>query len=160
MPNSQLNNDPSNAVSLTDIQTGIRVDRNVTGLVTGLNAIFEVIGGPVLVTFFYGIVTLGIQAAATVIHLDMDVAAGAGFDFDLSVNSADLTGDVIGTMYIPPATAAGAITVSAGLNICPQWILPIGELMLHGPAANRTGTIVWSLYYVPLTEGAYVVAHA
>jgi len=159
MPNSQLNNDPSNAVSLTDIQTGIRVDRNVTGITTGANAFFEIFGGPVLVTFFYGIVTTAIQAAATTLHFDMDVTAGAGFDFDLSVASADLTGDIAGTMYIPPATTAGAMTVSAGLNICPSWILPIGELLLHA-SATRTGCIVWSLYYVPLTEGAYVVAHA
>jgi len=151
------NYDPSNAVSLTDLNTGIRVDRNVTGITTGLNAIFEVFGGPVLVNLFYGIVTTQIQAAATLIHLDFDADAGAGFDFDLSIDSADLTGDIVGTMYIPPATTGGAITVSAGLNICPQWILPVGELMLHA-SATRTGCIVWSMYYYPLTEGAYVVA--
>jgi hypothetical protein len=155
-----LNTDPANATTITDLNTGIRIDRNVAGITTGANAIFEIIGGPVYVNMFYGIVTVAIQAAATLLHFDMDVTAGAGLDLALSVDSADLTGDVATTVYIPPATVAGAMTVHAlGLNIFPTWILPIGELMLHA-SATRTGTIVWSMFYYPLTEGAYVVAHA
>ena len=154
-----LNYDPANAVSLTNVNTGIRVDREVAGI-PDLQAIFEVFGGPVLVTGLYGVVTVALQAAATTILMYMDVTAGApALDFDLSVASADFTGDAIGTIYMMPATTAGAITVSAGLNICPSYILPIGELMLDS-SALRTGTIKWSMFYYPLTEGAYVEAHA
>jgi hypothetical protein len=153
------NYDPTNAVNITDINTGIRVDRNVAGITTGTNAIFEVFGGPVLVNLFYGIVTVAIQAAATTLHLEYDVTAGAGLDFDLCIASADLTGSAIGTVLIPPATTAAALVLNADINICPQWILPIGELLLHA-SATRTGTVVWSMFYYPLTEGAYVTAHA
>jgi hypothetical protein len=140
---------------------GMRVDRQVDGIVTGQNPIFTVHDGPVLVTLFIGVVSTQLQAAALLLHLDFNADAGAGFDFDLSVDSADLTGDDVGTMYIPPATVAGALTTDGGggLNICPQWILPAGTLDLHA-SASRTGEIDWSLWYIPLVEGAYVTAHA
>lgn len=159
MPNNMFNNDPANAVGITDVNLGIRVDREVVGITTGTNAIFEVFGGPVLVTFFCGVVTTVIETAATLLHLEYDVTAGAGLDFDLSVDSADLTADAVGTVYQAPATTAGALTVSVGTLLSPEWILPIGELLLHA-SATRTGTIRWSLFYVPLVEGAYVAAHA
>jgi hypothetical protein len=153
MPNYQW----STRQAVADINTGLRVDRNVAGITTGQNPIFTIIGGPVLVNMFIGVVTVQIQAAATALHLDVDAASGAANDFALSVDSADLTGDIVGTVYTCPATAAGALIVDAGYNLHPGWVLPPGTLDLHA-TATRTGTIVWSLFYVPLADGAYVEA--
>jgi hypothetical protein len=143
----------------TKERLGIRVDREIAGYDNGEDPIFEVIGGPVKMNLLFGIVTDTMAGAGSVMLLHM---AGTLADhFDLSIDSADFDTDAIGTVYILPATAGGAITTDGGggINLCPEWILPVGELMLHAGAAG-TGTIKWSLFYVPLVEGAYVVAHA
>jgi len=138
---------------------GIRVDNAVDDITIAADPIFDVVGGPVKMTLLFGVVTADIAGAGSTILLNMNGTLAD--DFVLSIASADFAGDLIGTMYILPATAGGAITTDGGggINLCPEWILPVGALCVTGGAAG-TGTINWSLFYVPLVEGAYVVAAA
>ena len=153
--------DMNNIRVYTDLNLGIMLHRDVAGITTGQNPIYTIFTGPVLVRALYGVVTVQLQAAALLIHLDFNADSGAGQDFDLCVDSADLTGTAVGTVLIPPATVAGAITTDGGggLNICPSWVMMPGTLDLHANN-TRTGTILWTMFYVPLIEGAYVTAHA
>ena len=143
----------------TKERLGIRVDNSVSGILAAADPVFEVIGGPVKVNLIFGIVTTIIAGAGATILMNMN--ATVADDFVLSIASADTNTNDVGTVYILPATAGGAITTDGGggINLCPEWILPVGELCVTGGAA-ATGVIKWSLFYVPLVEGAYVVAHA
>ena len=156
MPNYQ----PSTRQAVSDIGWGLRVDATTYPIVTGQNAVFNVIGGRVVVIDLIGIVTVQLQAAALLLHWDCDMDIGG--DAAMSIDSADLTGDIVGTMYLMPAAAGGALTVPAGgayLKLFPQigWIIGPGALDLHASAGN-TGGIKWSVFYYPLDEGAYIEA--
>lgn len=154
MPNYDLNT----IGAYTKYVKGIRVDREIAGIADG--ALFLVVNGPVQLNLLYGIVTNTVGAA---IHFHMDYVADlATGNFAMNVESADFTTDAIGTVYILPATAAGAITTDGGGGLQlfrNPFILQPGHIWLDADA-TVTGTIKWSLFYVPLIEGAYVEAHA
>ena len=156
MPNYDMNS----LGTYTKGRFGIRVDNDVTDIVNGADPIFEIFSGPVKVNLMFGIVTTIIAGAGCTLALNF-VGTNAAHSCALSAASADFDTDAVGTLYIPPATAAGAITTigGAGLDLFPEWILPPGEIDVTGGAAG-TGVIKWSLFYVPLVEGAYVLAHA
>jgi hypothetical protein len=143
---------------IADLVYGIRVDNSPTSIVTGQNALFNVSGRVWLIDLI-GIVTTDIEAAATLLHFDFD--ADVGGDAAMCIDSADLTGDVAGTMYALPAAAASALAVPAGgyLRLFPSvgWVLSSGAIDLHA-SASRTGVIKWSAFYVPLEDGAYIAA--
>jgi len=144
---------------IADINHGLRVDATTYPVVTGQNAVFTV-SGRCLVYDLIGVVTTELQAAALLLHWDCDMDVGG--DAAMSIDSADLTGDVVGTQYLMPAAAGGALTVPAGgayLRLFPAlgWVVSSGALDLHASAGN-TGGIKWSVYYIPLEDGAYIQA--
>ena len=156
MPNYQ----PSTREVIRDIQIGLKVEATTYPVVTGQNAIFNVVGGRVLLHDILGVVTVQLEAAALLLHWDADMDVGG--DAALSIDSADLTGDVVGTQYLMPAAAGGALTVPGGgafLRLFPAlgWVVSAGALDLHASAGN-TGGIKWTLFYTPIDEGAYVEA--
>lgn len=143
---------------VADINYGLRVDTTTGPIVTGQNAIFNVTGR-VHVTDLIGIVTTTLEAAALTLHFDFD--ADVGGDAAMCVASADLTGTAAGTMLILPAAAASALAVPAGgyMKLFPAvgWVLSSGAIDLHASAGN-TGAIKWSVFYVPLEDGAHIDA--
>jgi len=146
--------------ALANINIGIRVEATTDPIVTGQNAVFNIVGGRILLHDLLGVVTTELEAAALLLHWDADMDVGG--DAALSVDSADLTGDVVGTQYLLPAAAGGAVTVPAGgafLRLFPAlgWVVSAGALDLHASAGN-TGAIKWTLFYTPLDDGAYVEA--
>ena len=150
----------STRLRVVDIGYGLRCEATTNPIVTGQNAVFNIIGGRVLLVDLVGIVTADLQAAALLLHWDADMDIGG--DAALSIDSADLTGDVVGTQYLMPAAAGGAMTVPAGgayLKLFPQigWVLNTGALDLHA-SASRTGGIKWTVWYYPLDDGAYIQA--
>ena len=145
---------------LGDINMGMKVEATTYPVVTGQNAVFNFVGGRVLLHDLLGVVTTQLEAAALLLHWDADMDVGG--DAALSIDSADLTGDVVGTQYLMPAAAGGAMTVPAGgafLRLFPAlgWVVSAGALDLHASAGN-TGGIKWTLFYTPIDDGAYVVA--
>jgi hypothetical protein len=154
-----MNYNQSTRNRIADLVYGLRVDATTYPVVTGQNAVFN-IHGRVWLNDLIGVVTVELQAAALLLHWDADMDVGG--DAALSIDSADLTGDVVGTQYLMPAAAGGALTVPAGgayLRLFPQigWVLSSGALDLHASAGN-TGGIKWSAFYVPLETGAYIEA--
>jgi len=146
--------------AIGQIYQGIKVEKTTYPVVTGQNAVFNVVGGRILLLDLMGLVTVQLQAAALLLHWDADMDIGG--DAALSIDSADLTGDVVGTMYLMPAAAGGAMTVPAGgayLRLFPAlgWVIGAGALDLHASAGN-TGGIKWTMWYIPLDDAAYVTA--
>lgn len=152
---------PDSTMNVVEAMThGIRVDKHTHPIVTGQNAIFSVTGKVLLVDLI-GEVATTLEAAALTLHFDFDADLGAGGDAAMSVASADLTGTAAGNLLAMPATAAGALTVTAQgyLKLFPVigWVLKDGDIDLHASAGN-TGGITWSLWYIPLEDNARVVA--
>jgi hypothetical protein len=117
--------------------------------------LFNVIGGRVAITQIIGEVTTVIQTQANNTKLTATPTDGTAVDLCAALNIA---GDEVGTLYGITGTPANAMT-GTGLIVkqAAQVIVNTGTIDLDC-AANSTGEIKWSIYYIPMDEGAYVEA--
>jgi len=123
-------------------------------------ALFTIAGGRVLVTSIIGEVTTVIQTQADATKLQFD-PTDAGATQDLCA-TLDITADAVGTMYSITGTPATAMQdalnfVSADKTLARPLVLKPGSILLNCAATN-TGSVKWSLTYLPLDEGASVSA--
>lgn len=144
---------------IADIALGLRVERPAAVIAAATN-IFTVAGGNVLITGFYGEITVVIDGANQ-LTLTYDADTGAT-DTVLGSQGADIDTFIAGRMIYLPA-AAGALTNTATAGACPldvaeNWILPPGHMDLTSTGTTTTGKIRWVLFYIPLADGAYVYA--
>ena len=144
---------------IADMRLGCRVERAAAAVTTGPTNYFHVSGGNVLLTGFYGEITVA-QAVAQVLAIDLDVDAGT--DVPLGSNGAEANNYVVGRMCYLPA-AAGAVTWSAAggacpLEIGPPIVLSPGMITVTSSGSQTTGRMKWALWYVPIEDGAYVEA--
>lgn len=140
---------------------GVQVDRATAALpASAASAIFTIAGGRVAITSIVGEVTTVIQTQADNTKLTFDpTAAGATQDLCAVL---DITADAVGTMYSitgTPATALGDSLnfVSSNKMLAQPLILKPGSILLDCAATN-TGSVKWTLTYVPYDDGATVVA--
>jgi hypothetical protein len=148
--------------SIADINQGIRVDRATAALPqTGQYDLFTVAGGRVLVLGILGEVTTVIQTQANATNLEFNPTAATLADSDLCTG-LDISADVVGTLYTIDGTAANAM-VDSGTDgwvaytlASPLFMAP-GAIELHCAASN-TGSVKWSIWYIPLDDGAYIEA--
>lgn len=128
----------------------------------GDDDLFTIANGPILVTHFYGLVSVVIGSnvcTCTIQHACADPAA----DITLSTTVA-ITDDAVGTTYYIDNTALGVFTpVTAGSVIIPAlmlpWLLTPGTLQATFSAAN-TGAIRWFMVYKMLSQFSRVEAAA
>ncbi|HJV15623.1 MAG TPA: hypothetical protein VJ625_17185 [Propionibacteriaceae bacterium] len=149
------------ASAYTKVIRGIKVSRATATLPqTTTSTLFTISTGRVLVTAIVGEVTTVIQTQADNTKLTFDpTAAGATQDLCAVL---DITADAVGTMYSITGTPATAL--QDALNFLPSnkvlaqpLILKPGSILLDCAASN-TGSVKWDLWYVPLDDGASVVA--
>lgn len=149
---------------VADINQGLRVDRAAATLPQGASDdLFTIAGGSVLVLGLLGEVTTIIGGAnATHLEFSPDAATLADNDLCDSATALDINGDVVGTLYTITGTATDDL-VDSGTD---GWVIytlanPLfmseGAIELHC-AGSVTGEIKWSIWYVPLEEGAYIAA--
>ena len=153
-----LNISEDTALRIADIALGMRVDR-AAAVLAAAQTLFTVHTGNILVTGFYGEIMVAIDAANQ-LTLTYDADAGAALDTVLGSLGADINTFVAGRMIYLPA-AAGALTNTATCGACPldvaeNWILPPGHFDLTSTGTTTTGTIRWTLFYIPLEPGVYV----
>lgn len=149
---------------VADINLGLRVDRAAALVTQATVPLFTVAGGRVLMTGFLGEIAVVIANTACTLqisHLRTDVVTPVATV--LCIASASIAQATAGTMFTLPAAVGSVLTTStnnsaAAFNFSPSWVLPIGNLDLIGSAAPATGTIKWSMWYIPLDDGAYVTA--
>ena len=149
--------------SLADIKQGIRVDRAAAVGALGTNNIFTVATGRVLLTGLIGeLTTLNDATASTlqITHLRTDVTTPVATV--LSIASASTANATAGTMYTLPAAVGTALVTSinnsAAIMGLQPWgiVLGVGGLRLVVGTGATTGTIKWSVWYIPLDDGAYM----
>ncbi|MEW2420444.1 hypothetical protein AB0911_07860 [Streptomyces nigra] len=137
---------------------GTKVDRATATLpATTQSAIFTVTGGRVLVTSLVGEVTTAIQNQAC--NLKVTANPTTGTDVDIAAN-LNVQADEVGCLYgITGLFSDALVGANAGAGVVPRnpVVLPVGTLDLVTSATN-TGSVKWSLTYVPLDDGASVAA--
>lgn len=145
---------------IRQILLGTRVDRATATLPqTATGAIFNVTGGRVLVTGLLGEVTVGTGATATTLAVTSTPTSGTAVTVATATSVASKE---VGTQVTLPVTSGGAAVVSnAGgggqLPAHAPYVIPVGSLGITTSAGN-TGSLKWSITYVPLDDGATVTA--
>lgn len=127
---------------------------------TGQAAIFTVAGGKVVVTGLVGEVVVTTPATTNTLKITGNPTAGTDVDWTSATSTASLE---VGAMIHLGLTAGGALIIkSAGgggaLDAYNGRVAQIGTIDLVTSGSAATGTIKWSLTYVPLDLGATVVA--
>jgi len=149
----------SEFIKLEDVRQlhkGIKVERPASLTPqTGVLPIFNVLVGRVAITQIVGEVTVVLPALANNMTLEHNPAVGTTVPLCLLL---DTTGDEVGCLYgIEGDPAVALIGINAGGLPAQERdvILPIGTLDWRC-SASRTGEIKWTIFYVPIDDGAYV----
>ena len=135
---------------------GQTVERATAVIAIGTAPLFTVSGGRIVVTQILGEITVVMQAIATTLRLQADPTLGTTRNLcaDLDVN-AYAAGDLLGITGIntdamqPPATGGALEAQTMGV------IVQEGTIDLVA-GANNTGSVKWTLKYIPLDDGATV----
>jgi len=137
---------------------GGRVDRATATLPqTAQSALFTVSGGKVAILGIVGEVTTAIQNQANNTKIVSNPTTGTDVDLCAVLNIAN---DEIGTLYgITGTFATAMVGVNAGAGVmCSQpVVVPPGTIDLNCAASN-TGSVKWSIWWLPLDDGATVTA--
>ncbi len=141
---------------------GLQAIKSLTAVTNGTQALFTVTGIVVL-NAVVGVVTVAMDATATSINLDFDPTIGSAVDL---CAATVVTSDAAGTIYGIETWRSGLL-VSANTDapdtafspLSPQnsVVLQPGQILLVGTAAN-VGDTTWYAQWVPLTDGATLVA--
>ena len=137
---------------------GAKVDRATAALpATTAAALFTVSGGRVAITQIVGEVTTVIQTQANNTKLTANPTTGTSVDICAVL---DISADEVGTLYGITGVAADAlIGVNAGGLSGQDRPVVVNEGTIDLVcAATNTGAVKWTLFYVPIDEGASVVA--
>lgn len=126
---------------------------------TSTDNLFTVAGGRVLITLLVGEVTTIIQNSDPVAKITSTPTTGTAIDV---ASTVDLTSLEVGGFVLCEGDGTALIKSNAGAapgaaSSSRPWICPIGTIDLT-TGASKTGAIKWDLFYVPLDEGASVVA--
>lgn len=153
----------SNRLAATANILGLRVDRASADCQGAADTpIFNILGGRVFVTQILGeVADVAIAAGGNNFKLQSNPTA-AGTTTDLCAN-LDIDADPIGTMYsitgIPgDALVRGEEGAVQGMTV-KGVVVPVGAIETVS-AGNVAGQMKWSLWYIPLDDGAYVEAVA
>jgi len=143
------------------IGKGIRVERAISPLPqTKTESLFTVSGGKVLLTQIEGEVTTNIEAAANATKLLHTPAVGTAIDICATLDIgtlAFLKGDIMSITGVFANPMGPAASGGAAQGISNPVVLKAGNLGINC-AASKTGNIKWTMHYVPLDDGATVVA--
>jgi hypothetical protein len=142
---------------------GLKVDRATATLPqTTAAAIFNIVGGRVVVTSIVGEVTTAIQNQANNTKLQANPTTGTTVDLCATADVANL--EAGGFLSVTPDFDATPFSVAlqkqlaGGINLpVTRILLAVGTIDLNCSASN-TGSVKWSITYVPFDVGAYVTA--
>ena len=143
---------------LAEIALGFRVDKAAANLPqTAAAAIFTIATGRVLVTLLIGEVSTIIQTQANTTKITINPTTGTSGDV---ASGLDISADEVGTHYIVEGDGTALVGTNAGTGwgaVSLPFIVPIGGLDLDCSASN-TGQVKWTVFYLPIDDGAVVTA--
>ena len=137
---------------------GTRVNRSTADVITGSNVpIFTVATGRVLLTALSGKVTTVIGAGASNAKFQFNPTTGTTVDMCANL---DIDADEAGTLYSITGVPGDAMLTSqsgAVRTFATPIILDIGDIEFLG-GTDRTGSISFQAWYIPLDDGATLAA--
>lgn len=140
------------------IGLGTKVDRATAALPqTTTGNLFTVTGGRILLTSIVGEVTTVIQTQANNTKLVSTPTTGTAVDICAVL---DISADEVGCLYgITGVFSDAMVGSNAGATTVQQraTVIPVGNIKLSCAASN-TGSVKWSMTYIPLDDGASVAA--
>jgi len=141
---------------------GLRVDRaTAVPPQTGVQVLFNVEVGRVLVNLILGVVTTVIGNVATIMHMQSNPDTGTTTDMCLAALGLDIDSLEAGTLLTISGTAGDAMQAGSSGSVIGQAapvVVAPGAIEIETDASCGTGSIQWSIWYVPLETGAYVTA--
>lgn len=134
---------------------GAPVSKSTGTLAATTVALFTIAGGRVAITSLWGLVTTSITVANSY-KLQNNPTAGDTTDIltATDIGTTDTTAGTILGCGLGTTTAAPKLMVGGGAF--PGIILPVGQI--ESVSAGTDGVITWSLTWVPMDDGATVVA--
>lgn len=146
------------AQAYVGLKFGFRVARAAGNTAqTGVIPIFTIAGGRVVVLGIVGQVTTILEAAANAVKLIANPTTGTDVDLCATVET---NGKEAGTLLgITGTFATALVAANAGATVLQATAIVVNVGTIdQSSAASRTGQIAWTLWYLPLDEGATVVA--
>jgi len=155
-----------NGNEIRSIGLGVKVEKASAILpATGLQTLFTVSGGRVLVTSLIGEVTVVFDGTTNSLNVVHDPDVGAVGDIS---GATVCTSDIAGTLYTVHGIQAALLgTQKEGGTEVPThvvakspvgggFILPAGVTKLQTTGTDTTGSTKWTMIYIPLDDGASV----
>lgn len=118
---------------------------------TGNQTLFTVTGGRVMITSLVGEFTVAASATAT--NLKLTAVGPNAQTTDICANAA-VTSSAVGTLFCPTAIGAAG-QVGAAVTQNNEVVVNTGSIRATTDATN-TGSMTWTLNYIPLDDGATV----
>jgi len=141
------------------IRLGVQVDRATAVLPQTANApIFTVVGGRVILNLIIGEVTTLIGAVANATKLTAVPTAGTSVDLcaTADINALEVGGKLVVNGVL--ATAISKTLAGAAPAGSTPVVVAVGTINLNCAGNSGTGSIKWSVFYVPLDDGATITA--
>lgn len=142
---------------LRQVALGTRVSKATGTLAASTITLFTVAGGECLVTSCYGLVTTSITVANSY-KLQIVPTAGDTQDFCAAtdIGTTDTTAGSI-LQFGLATTTAPAKLISAGYGTARlDTVVPTGSI--KSVSAGTDGAITWYITYIPMSDGATIVA--
>jgi hypothetical protein len=146
-----------------EILLGFKVEEPAAVLpATGIAHLFTVAGGRVIVTGLIGQCTVVNSATATTVSVGVTPTTGTATATSLATATA-ITSKEVGTLASLGATPGAALVVGAnaggavGVQGNNGSVVEPGTIDITTSATN-TGAWKWTLFYIPLDDGAAVTA--
>lgn len=147
---------PSTQARIADLITGMRVEKASLDIAAiSTKSLFNVIGGNCLILGLIGEVTTLIETQANASKYISTPTVGTAVDMCASV---DITAQEVGgllTITGVLATAAVKGTAGAGVMMTTRQVVAPGVIGFD-TAADNTGAMKFTVWYVPLEAGAYI----
>ena len=145
-------------MALRKLMLGQKVERATSNMTTGLE-LFTVSEGNCLVTLMMGEVTTLIGSES----VDFDIVADptTGTSTDIAATLA-VDADEAGTLYCVNGVAATALVAGSSGSVAgplqPFIVAPGAIEITVTDDGAHTGSVAWTLFYIPLEDGAYITA--
>ncbi len=137
---------------------GVRVAKSTGTLAATTVPLFTVAGGQVLVTAMYGIVTTTVTVANSY-KLQHNPTAAAVATADLfAATDIGTTDSPAGSLLLFDGVRASTLVIGAGSKGLTGQGLVLQPGQIESVSAGTDGVINWVLTYIPLDDGATVVA--
>lgn len=155
--------DPQTLAAIAFINRGARVDRAAAStallFTTAAVPLFTVRVGRILELAIIGEVTTVISNDATLAKWTGTPTTGTAVD--LCANSATLATAAVGKLLVMTGTLATAMTIAnagGALWQVTSHVIAPGTIDITGSVQGVTGAIKFSMWYIPLDDGAYVTS--